>query len=117
MNTLINTIKDKTPKPLFIARRLKRLSSIKSKLKRFSSMQLDRMQDIGEVRAVFKNINQAREYKEKIENLYANGKRALKITKINDYVNQPKEDGYRGYHLVFEYHKGKEDLKTYKIAN
>lgn len=115
MNTLINTIKNKTPKPLFIARRLKRLSSIKSKLKRFSSMQLDRMQDIGGVRAVFKNKEQAKEYFEKIQTLYTNQKRALKITKINDYVNQPKEDGYRGYHLVFEYHKGKEDLKTYKI--
>lgn len=115
MNTLINTIKDKTPKPLFIARRLKRLSSIKSKLKRFCSMQLDRMQDIGGVRAVFKDIKQAKEYKDKIELLYKNEKRALKIVKINDYVTYPKEDGYRGYHIVFEYHKGKEELKSYKI--
>lgn len=115
MNTLINTIKDKTPKPLFIARRLKRLSSIKSKLLRFSTMQLDRVQDIGGVRAVFKHKEQAKEYKDKISLLYANKKRALNIVKINDYVSYPKEDGYRGYHIVFEYHKGKDSLKGYKI--
>lgn len=38
MDTLIKTIKNKLPKPILIARRLKRLSSIKNKLKRFNTM-------------------------------------------------------------------------------
>ncbi|WP_096020411.1 hypothetical protein [Campylobacter lanienae] len=60
MKMLVNTISKKLPKPLFIARRLKRLSSIQAKLQRFNGMCLDRMQDIGGVRAVFKNNNAVR---------------------------------------------------------
>ncbi len=115
MNTLVNSIKDKTPKPLFLARRLKRLSSIRLKLQRFPNMQLDRMQDIGGVRAVFKNTEQAKEYAKKIISLYAPNKRALRIIKDNNYVDNPKEDGYRSHHIVFEYQKGKEELQGYKI--
>lgn len=81
MNTLVNTIKDKTPKPLFVARRLKRLSSIRTKLQRFPAMQLDRMQDIGGVRAVFRNTEQVKEYVNKIKSLYKNGKKLCKSLK------------------------------------
>ncbi|OBV30033.1 hypothetical protein BKN38_00225 [Helicobacter sp. CLO-3] len=114
-NTLINTIKDKTPKPLFIARRLKRLSSIRAKLQRFSAMGLDRMQDIGGVRAVFGDMQKTKNYAQKIIELYDNNKRALKIIKIDDYITNPKPDGYRSFHIVFEYAKGKDALKGYRI--
>ena len=115
MKMLVKTIKDKLPKPLLIARRLKRLSSIKAKLKRFENMQLDRMQDIGGVRAVFKNTNEVMAFAENIKRIYGSNKSVLNIVKEFDYIKEPKSDGYRSYHLVFEYTGKIDEIKNYKI--
>ena len=100
---LIRTIKDKLPPPILIARRLKRLGSIVQKLKRFDSMELDRMQDIGGVRAVFNNNCEVREYADNIKKIYSHRKSAFQIVRENDYIATPKDDGYTSYHIVFKY--------------
>lgn len=110
MEELLTSIKDKLPKPLFIARRLKRLESIKIKLQRFPQMKLDRMQDIGGARAVFNNLNEVKEY---IKNIRVIENSTFKIIKENDYISNPKDDGYRSYHIVFECLSDK--LKGYKV--
>lgn len=110
MEQFVNSIKNKLPKPLFIARRLKRLESIKIKLQRFPQMELDRIQDIGGTRAVFKNLNEVKEY---IKNIKQINDIPFKIIKENDYISNPKNDGYRSYHLIFECLL--ENLKGYKI--
>ena len=99
MEYFVNSIKDKLPKPLFIARRLKRLESIKIKLQRFPQMELDRIQDIGGTRAVFKNLNEVKEY---IKNIKQINDIPFKLIKENNYISNPKDDGYRSYHLIFE---------------
>lgn len=110
MEELLASIKDKLPKPLFIARRLKRLESIKIKLQRFPQMKLDRMQDIGGARAVFNNLDEVKEY---IKNIRVIENSTFKIIKENDYISNPKDDGYRSYHIVFECLSDK--LKGYKV--
>jgi ppGpp synthetase/RelA/SpoT-type nucleotidyltranferase len=110
MQELITSIKDKLPKPLFIARRLKRLESIKIKLQRFPQMELDRMQDIGGTRAVFNTLDQVKEY---INNIKIIDNNSFKIIKENDYITTPKEDGYRSYHIVFECLL--DNLKGYRV--
>ena len=110
MEYFVNSIKDKLPKPLFIARRLKRLESIKIKLQRFPQMELDRIQDIGGTRAVFKNLNEVKEY---IKNIKQINDIPFKLIKENNYISNPKDDGYRSYHLIFECLL--ENLKGYKV--
>lgn len=110
MEELLTSIKDKLPKPLFIARRLKRLESIKIKLQRFPQMELDRMQDIGGTRAVFNNLDEVKEY---IKNIRVIENSTFKIIKENDYISNPKDDGYRSYHIVFECLSNK--LKGYRV--
>lgn len=110
MELFVNSIKDKLPKPLFIARRLKRLKSIKIKLQRSPQMQLDRIQDIGGTRTVFTNIEDITQY---IENIKKIDNSPFRIVKENNYILNPKDDGYRSYHLIFECLL--ENLKGYKL--
>ncbi|AQW87188.1 RelA/SpoT domain-containing protein [Campylobacter pinnipediorum subsp. caledonicus] len=114
MKMLVKTLSKKLPKPIFIARRLKRLNSIKAKLTRFSGMNLDRMQDIGGVRAVFKNDNEVMNFARKVKETYSE-KGALEIVKENDYIKEPKDDGYRSYHIIFKYNGKIPSVSGYHI--
>lgn len=82
-----------------IAQRLKRIPSIVRKLQRFPGMSLARMQDIGGCRAVLDNVQQVREVVRSFR------ESSVKHTLVNfkDYIDQPKESGYRGVHLVYRY--------------
>jgi ppGpp synthetase/RelA/SpoT-type nucleotidyltranferase len=77
-----------------ISRRLKRQPSIFIKLTRFPSMQLDRMQDIGGVRIILKNIHDANDMSNILSNMYGINKKnsmfALKKP-ITDYITNPKK--------------------------
>lgn len=115
MDTLIKTIKNKLPKPILIARRLKRLSSIKNKLKRFNTMQLDRMQDIAGVRALFKSDQDVFEYANNLREIYSKPNTAFELIKESDYISTSKLDGYRSYHMIFKYIDTKEELKNRNI--
>lgn len=115
MKMLVKIISKKLPKPLFIARRLKRLNSIQAKLQRFDGMSLDRMQDIGGVRAVFKNNNEVRQFVKNIQEVYRSKRSVLEIVKENDYITNPKADGYRSYHIVFKYNGKIDEVKGYHI--
>lgn len=82
-----------------VAQRLKRAPSVVAKLRRFSSMNLVQMQDIGGLRAVVETITHVR----KLENLYKNSKFKHKLVSSKDYIAMPKKDGYRSVHLVYKY--------------
>lgn len=110
MTSMVNSINKKLKKhklkALIVARRLKRLNSIEIKLKRFSSMNLDRMQDIAGVRIVFKTMEQVNEFKTIMDDTYLKGNRKFKLEKTSNYIEQPKSDGYRSIHQIFEYKDG-----------
>lgn len=88
-------------KKALVAQRLKRMPSIIAKLERFRAMQLSQMHDLGGCRAVVRSIGQV----DKLVDLYeCRPCKAAKFYKKYDYISQPKDDGYRGVHLVYKYH-------------
>lgn len=102
LNTLQMALRDKASdveaRPL-IAQRIKRLSSIEAKLRRFSSMGLARMQDIGGCRAVVASIPKV----DALVDLFKRTGMRHALKREDDYIRNPAASGYRGYHLVYAY--------------
>jgi hypothetical protein len=89
---------------VLIAQRMKRLLSIMNKLGREPNMKLSQMQDLGGCRAIMANVESV----ERVFDLYRGDapgdlfgtEGALKCY---DYLKSPKQDGYRGIHVVGRY--------------
>jgi hypothetical protein len=86
-----------------VAQRIKRLSSIEQKLRRFRTMELAQMQDIGGCRAVVRNVPRVRA----LVKLYDRSKIKHKLDHIDDYIDRPQKSGYRGVHLIYRYFSDK----------
>lgn len=102
LNTFQITLRNKARKfegNVLVAQRTKRLESIHAKLSRLPSMRMSQMQDIAGCRAVFQRIATVRKFIER----YKASKFAHKLRGEKDYISSPKRDGYRCYHLVYEY--------------
>lgn len=82
-----------------VAQRLKRAPSIILKLQRFAGMQLARMQDIGGLRAVLSSLTRVR----RLEKEYRTTTFEHELSNSKDYIAEPKDDGYRGVHLIYRY--------------
>lgn len=83
-----------------VAQRLKRTTSIITKLRRFPKMQLSRMQDVGGARAVLTDVAEVDRLRER----YRRGRDRHALVTEKDYIREPKPSGYRGIHLVYRYH-------------
>lgn len=83
-----------------VARRLKRTPSIITKLRRFHSMDLSRMQDIGGLRVIVSNISDVYKF---WDSLQSSRMKHEAIVPPNDYIATPKADGYRSLHQVYKY--------------
>jgi len=101
---------DADPKAI-VARRLKRTPSILAKLKRESGMKLDRMEDIGGVRIVVDSLTKVHAISESIKN----GRTRNILRRERDYINFPKDSGYRGVHLIYRYNGSKEGFPCHNI--
>lgn len=105
INTFQATLRDKLRalriENALVAQRLKRAPSILNKLVRFEGMMLARMQDIGGLRAVVPNMTALRKLHESYTQ--APGRFRHKILPAKDYIETPKDDGYRSLHQVFKY--------------
>lgn len=79
-----------------LAHRPKRTSSIINKLRRFNEngMQLSTMQDIAGCRLILKDMADLN----RILKILTNSAKVFSIR--NDYIKEPKSDGYRSIHLV-----------------
>ena len=83
-----------------VAQRLKRTPTIIDKLKnRQKSMDLGRMHDVGGLRAIVDSVQNVR----KIEDKFTRSRAKHILKRTYDYIAEPKESGYRGIHLVYEY--------------
>lgn len=80
---------------VLVAQRLKRMTQIIHKLERFPGTNLARMEDIGGCRAVVETSKEIELLLERIE-------RNWEIVRKRNYVEKPKESGYRAIHLVTE---------------
>lgn len=86
-----------------VAQRLKRTPSIVSKLQRYGTMRLSRMQDIGGLRAVVKDIHAVRA----LQSAYKQSRFPHQLMNEHDYIGMPKSSGYRSVHLVYKYRNEK----------
>lgn len=84
-----------------VAQRLKRTSSIVLKLKSHKTMRLSAMQDIGGLRAIFTSLDEVTDLLE----VYRTSKSRNELFSIDNYIDRPKRDGYRGVHLVYKVRK------------
>ncbi len=88
-----------------VAQRIKRLASIKLKLERYPEMNMAQIQDIGGCRAIMKDVSEV----DNLVNIYKHESRGIKhkLAKEQDYIQNPKDSGYRGVHLVYKYKSDK----------
>ncbi|MBH3440442.1 RelA/SpoT domain-containing protein [Pseudomonas luteola] len=89
---MLKRVCEKHDTEALIAKRLKRTPSIISKLRRHEGMKLRNMQDIGGCRAVIKNTKT-------LHRIYKEINRGGELHYKN-YISSPKDDGYRGIHIV-----------------
>lgn len=85
----------------FVVQRLKRRPTIIDKLSRDPKMsvRLSQMQDIAGCRVIFDDVVHLYEFKEMMDA----GKFNHKLRYEKDYISEPKDDGYRGIHQIYEY--------------
>jgi hypothetical protein len=86
-----------------VAQRIKRLVSIGAKLDHERRMKLTQMQDIGGCRAVVVSMGALNDLVACYEQSRIKHERAT----YDDYVNKPRDSGYRGVHLVYRYRSDK----------
>ena len=109
LNTFQTTLKRKLEgigKKKIVVQRLKRSISIVRKLERFPKMNLSRMQDIGGLRVVVDSLEEVKS----IVNSYEESRIKHKLFQKKDYIQKPKESGYSGIHLIYQY-QGSKDKK------
>jgi ppGpp synthetase/RelA/SpoT-type nucleotidyltranferase len=89
--------------------RIKRLETIQNKLVRYPNMQLSRMHDIVGCRVVFDEMDELKKFRSDFNRSKFIHKRKKKQSDEGDeedaynYIENPKQSGYRGIHDVFEY--------------
>lgn len=80
------------------AGRLKRMNSIRMKL-RNSSTKFERMQDLGGCRAILSTPTSV----QKLVDKYRSGNSRHQISRETDYISSPRASGYRSHHFVMRY--------------
>jgi len=100
LNTITMHLKRIADADMVVVQRLKRLDSIVGKLKRFPNMSLCAMQDLGGCRVI---VNSVEDVYKVAERLKASRIRHI-LREEYDYIQKPKQSGYRSFHLVYKYH-------------
>ncbi|ECR1923209.1 hypothetical protein F2I69_08810 [Campylobacter jejuni] len=98
---VVDKLKKLGIKNYIIAKRTKRLESISFKLKRYPNFALDRIQDIAGMRIICDNLKDVNSIKNELKKHYQKNISVFKYSNMDDYINEPKNDGYRSYHLIF----------------
>ncbi len=82
-----------------VSQRLKRIPTIMSKLRREPGMNLGRMADIGGCWAVLGGLDEVYRVLGRYEN-----RKVPEVVRVRDYIEEPKDDGYRAVHVITKYH-------------
>lgn len=85
-----------------VVQRMKRSESIIEKLQRGSRTSLERMQDLGGCRAIMRDVDRVNSLFTTYQTTLMKKMRHIP-KKTYNYINEPKSDGYRGIHLVYEF--------------
>lgn len=82
-----------------VTQRLKRLVSIERKLQRLS-YNATQIQDLGGCRVILPSITEVRE----LQSVYLHARSSVfELMRQYDYIDRPKDSGYRSLHLVYRY--------------
>ncbi len=94
-----------------VAQRIKRLPSIQKKLQgnQYRHLKLSQIQDIGGCRAIMPTVAEALALQE----VYKANDLQSEFVRANDYISEPKSDGYRSVHLIYKYHSHAERYKVF----
>ncbi len=92
-----------------IAQRLKRVESIINKLKYLPQMPLSNMQDIAGCRVIVANM---KEVVDIVNHFNKKTRMQHEIVKTTNYIENPKDSGYRSVHIIIKYKS--ENVKTIK---
>lgn len=98
--------------PLFSSNRLKRMNSIIYKLDLNPEMHLGGMHDIGGLRFVLNDMNMLNNT---FNVLQQNVPSEFTIHKIYNYVEDPKDSGYRSIHIVYKHTSENHDYDGLKV--
>lgn len=112
LNTFQITLRIKARKieqGVIVAQRSKRLDSIHRKLVQKPTMRMTQMQDIAGCRAIFDKLKSVYI----LVDTYKSSKFDHKFRNEKDYIKNPKPDGYRCYHLVYEYRGNRPETSSY----
>lgn len=90
-----------------VSQRLKRFESIERKLCS-GTITVTQMQDIGGCRAVLPTLEDVY----RLRDLYKSSRFDHQFKNEKDYIIEPKDDGYRSYHLIYRY-KGTDNSRIY----
>ena len=90
---------------ILVVQRLKRLDSIVAKLKRQPWISLYDMQDLSGCRVIAPSVGEAYG----VAKEYQTSNIKHKLHHIDDYIQTPKDSGYRGIHMVYRYHSNKNE--------
>lgn len=104
LQVICSNLRQKNPDAI-VVQRLKRLESITGKIQRFPEMQLYKMQDLGGCRVIVDTIKQVYEAIDK----YKSSRIRHILKREYDYIANPKESGYRSYHMVYQFHSESRD--------
>ena len=98
-------------KDAVVVQRHKRAPSIVDKLRRYPKMELSRMHDIGGCRAILSSVRDVERLNEHIQKSRSRNK----FHREYDYINTPKETGYRGIHITYKYNGEKLEYRDYFV--
>jgi putative GTP pyrophosphokinase len=87
-----------------IAQRLKRRPTIIDKLTREAQMRLSRMHDIAGCRVIFSDLIDLYSFRDEMHEARFDHKRRGVDDDRWNYIDRPKDSGYRGIHDVYTYH-------------
>ncbi len=104
LQVICSNLRQKNPNAI-VVQRLKRLESITGKIQRFPEMQLYKMQDLGGCRVIVDTIEQVYD----AVNEYKSSRIRHILKREYDYIANPKESGYRSYHMVYQFHSDTKD--------
>lgn len=118
LNAVTTTVRLKAlsvNKSAVVAQRLKRLPTILDKLVRHPMMNVTTMHDLGGCRVIFETVTEVNQLVEQLKDL---PRAQNRVTRVYDYLHDdpgPKESGYRGVHLAYEYRASKPEYHGLRI--
>lgn len=114
MHSLLMTLRQQSvaiDKNAIVVQRLKRTPSIVEKLSRYPDMKLHRMQDISGCRSIVSTVRDVEQLAIRI----SKSRTRHILHKTDNYIDHPKDSGYRGVHLIYKYNGDKTEYQDYFV--